>query len=308
MNSLLITGVDGVVGANLALALADRFQVQGCCAGEAPELEGVAVQYGNPADAAHMASLVADLSPRWIIHCGGFSRASWELSQAPAAHEAGAVAALADAANQAGSSLTVISTDAVFAGPRLFHEEESSPKAMTPLAQSALAMEQAAVSRGALVVRTHAYGWSPLESSAGFAQQAWQSLAGAVPFAADGQRYATPILATDLAEVLLRSYELRLEGVYHIAGAERTSPFRFAAELALAFGLQSPRSRSGAVPMRSPGSHEETSLNSRRIRRVLELPMPMLREGLQRFAAQEANGWRERFGSIRQSMLCEQAA
>ena len=37
----------------------------------------------------------------------------------------------------------------------------------------------------------------------------------------------------------------------------------------------------------------ETSLCSRRARRALELSLPLLREGLQRFSVQAENGWRD---------------
>ena len=43
------------------------------------------------------------------------------------------------------------------------------------------------------------------------------------------------------------------------------------------------------------GATGETSLNSKRVRRQLAMPTPMLREGLERFVAQAENGWRERW-------------
>ena len=40
---------------------------------------------------------------------------------------------------------------------------------------------------------------------------------------------------------------------------------------------------------------DETSLNCRRARRLLEMATPMLREGLARFVAQFDNGWRDQW-------------
>jgi dTDP-4-dehydrorhamnose reductase len=170
-------------------------------------------------------------------------------------------------------------------------------------------MESTLATTGALVVRTHAYGWSPVAARGGFAERAWHALASSVALPADGRRHATPILASDLAELLARAYELNLQGLHHISGAERTSPFRFVRELAAACGLQS-LARSHSIISELPRDlwEGETSMNSRRARRVLEVPMPLLREGLGRFAQQADNGWRDRLQAGGQTPLLERAA
>jgi dTDP-4-dehydrorhamnose reductase len=190
--------------------------------------------------------------------------------------------------------LTVISSDVVFAGPRMFHEETSVPGNASARAAQVRAMEEALAPTRALVVRTHAYGWSPIEAHAGFAQRAFEALSASNPLTADGRRHATPILATDLADLLLRAYERRLHGLYHLAGAERASPFRFISELATAFGIRFPQNHAHAMPATIDAWDDETSLTSRRARRALEMTTPMLRDGLSRFAEQHHNGWRDR--------------
>jgi dTDP-4-dehydrorhamnose reductase len=217
--------------------------------------------------------------------------AAWDPGIEPAAAQREAVVAgrLADAVAALGSRLTVISSDAVFAGPRMFHEETANT-ATTPRALQVRAMERAVEHAPALVVRTHAYGFAPATTAAGFAQRALAAIEPGRAVAADGRRHATPILASDLAELLERAFELRLHGLYHMAGAERTSPYRFASELAAAFALETPR-----FDVEAGGSalDAETSLSSKLARRVLGVSTPGLREGLERFSAQAHNGWRD---------------
>jgi len=67
---------------------------------------------------------------------------------------------------------------------------------------------------------------------------------------------------------------------------------RFAAELAAAFGIRHFRPDLDRRPLRRP--LVETALDCRRAQRDLGRPMPLLREGLARFAAQAANGYRAR--------------
>lgn len=295
---LVITGVDGVIGANLAVALADRFTIFGLHHAPEVRVDGCQTVRWAPGDWTALRTLVREVRPQWILHCGPLARGSWDLpEQAPDGKaEARTCRLLAELAAEVEGRLTVLSTDAVFAGPRMFHCEEAPVAKSHPFARAALQMERALQKTAALVVRTHAYGWSPIDAEPGFAEQAWQALAEGSfrPFAAD--HHATPILVTDLAELLHRAYVRGWEGLCHLAGAERTSQYRFAAELAMAFGLKGPLVSSEDSPTAKPRSARlaETSLNSPRARHELGCPLPLLREGLARFAEQAQSGFRRR--------------
>ncbi len=164
-----------------------------------------------------------------------------------------------------------------------------------PLAASVLQTERALERAGALVLRTHAYGWSPARRSTGFAERLFDDLAAGRTVALGGLRHATPILDTDLAELVARADERRLQGLYHAAGAERTSPWGFATALAAAMGLPRPSvSEDSRAAFDDNPCLDETSLNSRRCA-GLAMPTPMLADGLERFVAQAQAGWRDRW-------------
>ncbi len=293
MERLLVTGIDHPLGSNLALALVERFEVLGLYSQDAIECGEFATSHADPGNRLLLDELGQDWRPQWIIHCGPLSSSSWDAtgSEQLPEQEPRMVAQWAKLADELSARLTVISSDVVFSGPRMFHEEMSPAHNPSPRAAQVRAMERALEHTSALVIRTHAYGWSPVPDHADFAQRAYESLVSGRPVEADGRRHATPILATDLAELLVRAYEKRIEGLHHLSGAERTSPFRFVSQLATAFGLHAPNESSTATSTSTDG---ETSLNSKRARRVLEMATPMLREGLNRFAEQAQQGWRNR--------------
>lgn len=296
MERLLVTGIDFPLGSNLALTLADHCEVFGLHGDYAVESPEMHTARWMPGDRIAVKQAIQEHRPQWIIHCPALSASSWDRvpSEPVADGEPQFVAELAELASDAAARLTVLSSDVVFAGPRMFHEETWPAGSPAPRAAQVLAMERALESRGALVVRTHAFGWSPAAGSADFAQRALESLKAGTSLTVDGRRHATPILATDLAELLLRAFELRLHGLYHLAGAERTSPWGFVSELAAAAGLRWPGGRGETSPPAATEWHDDTSLNSKRGRRVLEMATPMLREGLDRFVAQATGGWRDR--------------
>jgi dTDP-4-dehydrorhamnose reductase len=295
---LLVTGVEGIVGANLALSLSRRFEVTGLFADRPVSLPGCTTARWQPHDATESIALLRRQRPEWIIHCGPLACGSWDLPETcpDADQEADTCARLAKISAELESRLTVISSDAVFAGPRLFHDENAPASSRQPFARAVSQVEQALEATGAMVVRTHAYGWSPAGAPPGFAERVWESLIEGSLASFDPHQHATPILASSLAELLLSAYRRGLRGRYHVAGAERTSAWRFAKELAAAFGLRNAdASTDEDPPSETHRPHlYETSLATRRAQRELASPMPMLREGLDCFADQAADGYRAR--------------
>ncbi len=293
---LLITGVDGALGANLAMRLAANFVITGVCQNTPISLPACRIWPLQGSD--RLASLVRELAPKWIIHCGAASRGSWDAveDEVDAELELRLCHTLREAASAVGSSLTVISTDAVFAGRRGFRREGHSTDGVSALAQVARLVEQALCGTNALVVRSCIYGWSPTGGRPGFAERAWQAFSEGNRFTADPDLFATPILATDLADLLLRSYRRGLTGLYHFAGAERVSAYCFARELASIFELPgelTSMDRSIAEVLHLPRV-QDSSLDTRCARRRLACTMPLVREGLERFADQVHNGHRAR--------------
>jgi dTDP-4-dehydrorhamnose reductase len=305
---LLVTGVDGPLGCNIALELAESFEVLGLSTSHVVESGDLRTAACSPDDAASMAELVGDWGPRWIVHCGPLAASAWDTppDDARCAHDLRAVAQLVELASDLSARLTVITSDVVFSGPRMFHDETSAPGCASPWTKAVLAMEQTLAASRALVVRTHAFGWSPVEGHAGFAETVVSNLVSGRDTRADGCRHATPMLATDLARYLKRAYELHLEGLYHMAGAERTSPFRFAREMAIALGLR--LFCEAGEPAANSSAQQESSLSSKRARRCLEMTMPMLGDSLMKFAAQRQNGHRDRARSLGPLAALELAA
>lgn len=286
MKRLLVTGIETTIGGTLALALADRCEVLGLYDRAPLVPAGRALPWPDE-DPQALAALVDDWQPQWIVHCGPLSAASWDgpPDERSAVREPRRVECLWDLAQCYGARMTVLSSDAVFTGPRMFHEEDAPVANAAPVGSWTRAMEKIVENSEALLVRSHVYGLS-CDAQAGFAEQALAALMRREPLSASGRRHATPILASDLAELLWRAYELRLHGLYHLAGAERTSQHRFVTELAEILGVEPVVCRTSC---QESSAICETSLSSKRARRMLGMATPALREGLLRFVEQAQN-------------------
>jgi dTDP-4-dehydrorhamnose reductase len=235
--------------------------------------------------------------PQWIVYCGEAAEGSWAGNGLNFPDEPRRVERIVEAGIEADARMLLLSSDAVFSGPKLFHEE-SELIADDMHCHHLHAIEQAALApsgQRVLVVRSHPFGWSTPGDS--FAEQIWQTLKRGEPLEVDPAAYATPILASDLAELLLRCFRARLHGLLHVGGAERTSQLRFALELATVAGFDRRLVRSKPVDVTAAdlsAPQRETSLASRLVRRELGVALPLLRESLLRFAEQATNGYRDR--------------
>jgi len=308
VDKLLVAGIDTIVGANLAAWLANRFQVVGLSWGAAISIAGceTATCDANAVDAAH--DWVASERPAWIIYCGTGAQSVWNIPAPPppkpeSVHVAGT---WARAAHEFGSELCVVSSDAIFTGPWMFHREngacycESTPARILRLIEK----EVCDVCPETLLVRTNIFGWSPSANCPGLVETIVNSLSDGRSLSLDCMRHGTPILATDFAEVLQGAYRQKLRGVHHLAGSERINPFRFACLLADQFGL--PPSNLSAIETPFENRREygtgETSLQNRRLRKALDTALPLVREGLERLYEQHVSGYRDRFGTVPQSV------
>lgn len=300
VDKLLIAGVETVVGGNLAAWLSSRWQVAGVAWEQAVQVAECAIVKGEPSGSRPIEVRESE-KPDWVVFCGPSAESSWESASGgfAAGRWTELAAAWAKAARDWRVPFTLISSDAVFTGPWMFHRENGTCFCDSPRGVGYRQMEQGVLEAnpGALVVRTQAFGWSPVVGREGLPERVVGKLATGEVVRLDCQRHATPILATDLAEILEVAWRKSLTGVYHVGGGERVSPFRFGCLLADQFGL----AMSGLAADVSPGSagrefgSVETSLQSRKIRKALELPLPLIREGLARLHEQHVSGYRERF-------------
>ncbi|MFO1023001.1 MAG: sugar nucleotide-binding protein [Planctomycetales bacterium] len=301
MDKILIAGLDTLAGANIAAILKDRFELTGLCFEHPLQLKGADCQTCSPDDAAGITQLVRSLRPAWIIYCGQASIPSWHADA-----ECGNPALLTQraktwstVAGQTQTPLTVLSSDGIFTGPWMFHDDDSEKFCESTTAKAIRTMEREVRSAcpQALIVRTQVFGWAPSEEIPSFAADTVEQLRANVEIPLDYLRHATPILATDLAEILEQAYVRRLAGTYHISGSERINPYRFSALLAEQFGL--PCCISGTMEPVSTRAQMfgagESSLTCRRIKGELGISLPMMLESIQRFHAQSLTDFCDQF-------------
>jgi dTDP-4-dehydrorhamnose reductase len=298
VNTILVVGAESVTGANLAAHLADRYSIIGLSSADV-RIDGCDIERLVDDEARDASRWLRSARPDWLVYCGPESSSGWDTETAGRLTDGGPSAAgcWAAAAHAAECPFTMVSSDAVFTGPWMFHDEESLSVCRTPEAARIREAEKAVREQcpAALIVRTNAFGWS-VDGDGGWVESQLAAIESRCGLETDCIRHGTPLLATDLADILERARLEQLAGTYHVAGAERVSPTQFAQRLADQFDLPwlSVRREQSLLERANGFGAGETSLQTKKVRKALCVAMPMLSEGLARLRAQQLNGFRDR--------------
>jgi dTDP-4-dehydrorhamnose reductase len=136
-----------------------------------------------------------------------------------------------------------------------------------------------------IIVRVTFYGWSNLRHKPSLAEWILNQLKHGLDVPGFTDVFFCPILANDLAGILLEMHDRELSGVYHVVGSEKISKYEFAVRLAKLFGFDPARVLRSSIDAAKLGAPrpKDTSLDCNKISEALGRSMPDVDAGLRRF-------------------------
>ena len=137
-----------------------------------------------------------------------------------------------------GARLIYFSTDYVFDGSKGLYSEEDETNPVNYYGLTKLQGEEFVrkICQNYVIARTSVvYGWNPRKQN--FATWVIDSLRNQRRIEVVEDHYNSPTFADYLAEVVRKMVDSEYSGVYHAAGGERISRYRFALKIAETFGL-----------------------------------------------------------------------
>ncbi len=193
---------------------------------------------------------------------------------------------IARAAKRTGAKLIYISTDSVFNGEKGTYREEDLTHPLNVYASTKLEGEKKVMhyAPGSIVVRTAYYGWN-LHAGSSSAESIVLSLRQGKALTMFTDTVSSPVLADNLAEVLLEVGTSHSTGIFHIGAPDKCSQYQFGLELACQFGFRSelihPSNLAESKLMGRRG--KDLSLDSSKVRGATKTPILGLRDGIARF-------------------------
>ena len=262
-------------------------------------LPGAALLAADLTKESEIQRIFEEVRPESVIHCAAATDVDWCQEHPEAAHEinVAASARIAEFASRTNARLLYISTDSVFDGSRGHYAETDVPAPRNVYARTKLQGEQSVLASraSAAIARITLYGWNT-QNKRGLAEWILERLAAGDVVPGFSDAIFCPILANDLAEILLAMVDRGLCGLYHVAGSEPVSKYEFARRVALTFGFDPEKvisTRMAESNLKAPRPRN-TSLNTEKICAALGRAMPDVESGLRRFAQLQSGGYVER--------------
>lgn len=304
MTRLLITGVSGLLGINLALqAVHKGFDVVGWT--NSHTLKGTPFKQ-EIVPLENLESLPAALqnaSPDAVIHCAAIANLD-VAEQNPELTDlvnAQAPGVLAQAAKNMGIPFVQISTDAIFDGSKGNYSEADLPNPRNTYAQSKLAGEEAVGQAfpETLIARVVFYGWS-ISGKRSLAEFFFNNLSQGKRVNGFTDSIFSPLYVRDLADLLLEALSKNLNGTYHFFSKESLSKYDFGVALAKRFGLD----ESLITPVQTAQGNLLTirslnlSANTTKLQNALGHELPGLSEGFEHLFDDYQKGLRQRLAAF----------
>jgi dTDP-4-dehydrorhamnose reductase len=301
---LLVVGASGFLGANVVLeALAEGREIIAASDSIPLTAPGVRTLTADLTAPGACSELLDQVRPEWVLNCAAIADVDkCERMPALAARvNENLPRALAAACAQFNARLLHVSTDAVFDGKHGRRTEEDPPGPVNEYAASKLAGERAVMEEmpDALVVRTNFVGIAP-RSEVGLAGWIASQLEQGEVIKGFTNVIFAPLLANDLARILLRMMDRGMDGLFHAASRDSMSKYDFAVRFAKAAGFDASLVRQARLAdvkllaMRPL----DTSLSPKRLEGVLGQVMPTVDEAIERLVALRKSDWGERLRNL----------
>ena len=296
MTRILITGVSGLLGINLAHETMRSHDIVGVDRGKLINAP-FKIWKADLLDTGAVDAILDAVRPSWLINCAALANLD-DCENTPYLARllnTDLPLQMAKACKSRSISFAHISTDAVFDGEKDgFYTEEDTPNPLGVYSQTKLDGERAVLdeNKSAIVARVNFYGWS-LSGKRSLAEFFHHNLTHNKSMSGFTDVIFCPMFVNHTAWTLIKMLEKNLHGLYHLVGAQAMSKYQFGVEIARKFTLPeseiSPKSiiSSNLTARRS----HNLALSTHKLSTDLGESLPEFSTGLDEFYTQYKQGF-----------------
>lgn len=291
---ILITGVSGMLGNNLALAFSESNEVCGTYLSHPVCIPGTRTFGLDLTDYAAVRRLLLHLQPDAIIHCASRTAVDAMETDREGGWEANVLTSrnIMDAMRDQSGKLVLVSTDSVYPGTGGPAGEDTPPAPKNWYGHTKLMAEDVFRQRsGALILRTNLYGWN-IQPKKGLGEWFLNHLLTGTPARGFSDAWFNPTYTFDFARHLDLALKRGLTGTYNCASRDSTTKFEFGKLMARIFGLDeklvTPHSLAEADLPAPRGL--DMRLDVHALEQALGSTLPTVEEGLRAFHKHHVQG------------------
>lgn len=236
---IIITGVSGLLGNNLAYYFRDKHKVLGLYNEHPVVIEGVDTERADLLSEGAFSQVVKKFHPDIIIHCASLTNVDYcetnrEITQRI---NVGGTQTVLSGLNGLKTKFVYISTDSVYEGTKGNYSESDETNPLNYYGKSKLEGERVSLEyNNALVLRTNIFGWN-IQNKNSLSEWLFDELSNKRPISCFSDAYFSSIYTFELACVMEKALYKNLVGIYNCASSTSLSKYEFAIKFADCFGL-----------------------------------------------------------------------
>jgi len=245
MNRILICGSNGLLGQRLAQMLSRKteYEVLNSSHHRTFVFDHQLFDYAqlDITKKGDVKSLISSFRPTVIMNAAAATNVDWCETHREQAWNINVVGVenLIDAAKRAGAKIIHVSTDYVFDGQGGPYAEDDRPNPISYYGKAKLAGENALRISGvpfAIVRAIVVFGYG-INVKSNFALWVIENLRSGKTIRCVDDQISNPTHVNDLALGIVRIFDRRRDGLYHVCGSETVSRYEFASKIASVFRL-----------------------------------------------------------------------
>lgn len=297
---ILVTGISGLLGNNLARHFKDVGQVFGWYHTHPVAIEGVASRPCDIGDRDQVARAIQGIRPEVIVHCASLTnvdQCETHREAAEAINVGGTRNIVQAAGDLPGCRIIYISSDSVYAGRRGAYTEADAVDPQNVYGWSKFRGEQeAAACDRHLVLRTNLFGWNMVPGKRSLAEWILHELHAGRTVNGFTDAIFSSIYTLELARIIEMAMERDVSGVFNCGSSNACSKYEFALTLGRWFGFDEGRIRAASIADAGFAANRgrNLSLDSRKLEAALEYRLPSIEYSIERFYRDCRAGWPEK--------------
>lgn len=285
---MLITGVSGLLGNNLARFFRDHYEILGLYHKNPVKIPGIRVESIDLTHKLETEKAINAFKPDIVIHCSSLTNIDYCEQHPEKSYEANVTATqnlVGSLDTRSPCKLIYISTDSVYGGVEGSKHEESTVLPCNIYGETKLQGEKCVLEfPGALVIRPNIFGWNiqPKNSLAEWILDELQQ--GNQINGFEDARFSS-IYTFELARILKSAINKNIAGTFNCGARDSCSKFDFAVKLAQLFGFD----KSLIKPISIDHHHfkakrgKKLSFSVEKIERELDIKLPSIDFSLEQF-------------------------
>src|SRR3989338_1495711 len=231
---MLITGISGLLGSNLAFCLKDLYDIIGIYHKHKINMDGIKTERLDLAAANGMSDLIARAEPEIFVHCAANANVDIceKNHQETEKINVFGTRNLARSLHGCKTKLVYISTDLVYDGVKGHFSEKDAVHALNYYGQTKCRAEEEALKMGnTLILRTNFFGWN-IQDKYSLGEWAINELIQKKEIQGFTDCIFSAIYTFELARILDLAIKKDLSGIYNCASSTSISKYAFVSEIA----------------------------------------------------------------------------